>query len=70
MAIPTPMQIVRELTGQKKPVDAKKAFAKSLAGRKVGEQEALQRLSNLKLLRLARRHAPELLGAYAPKKEA
>jgi hypothetical protein len=71
MSKPSPMQIVKQLTGHKTPVDAKKAFAKSLVGKKVGDQETLQTLSNTQLLRLARRHAPDLLGAFAPaKKEA
>jgi hypothetical protein len=64
------MQIVKELTQKARPLEAKKAFAGSLVARKVGEQQALQRLSNRKLLRLARKHAPDLLGAYAPKPAA
>ena len=67
MPKPSPMQMVRELTKKDKPVEAKKAFAGSLAARNVGTAQSLQKLSNSKLLRLARRHAPELLGAFAPK---
>jgi hypothetical protein len=67
MAKLSPMQIVKELTKQQRPLEAKKAFAKILVDRKLGVQATLQKLSNSKLLRLARRHAPELLGAHAPK---
>ena len=70
MPKPSPMQMVAELTKQSKPAEAKKAFAKSLVGKKVGDQATLQTLSNTQLLRLARRHAPELLGQYAPKPKA
>lgn len=70
MSKQSPMQMVAELTKQSKPLEAKKAFAKSLVGKKVGEQATLQKLSNTQLLRLARRHAPELLGKFAPAPQA
>lgn len=64
----SPMQIVRQLTGKQKPVEAKVALAKSLAARlKDAQAEKIQTLSNSEILRLCRRHAPDLLGAFAPK---
>jgi hypothetical protein len=69
------MQMVRQITGQQKPSDAKKALAKQIfpllpkrrPGQKAAKLESLETLSNTQLLRLCRRHAPDLLGPFAPK---
>ncbi len=58
----TPMRQIQKITGQDDHRKAKKAFAKMLSSRKIGDASTLAKISNLKMLRLARRHARDLLG--------